>query len=80
MTHYNYHYNISKHEFWPNDRDKYIEWNDGLKCWYDESSRLHRIDEPAIILGNGDKKYYLHGVLYKDINSDEEWIIKSLLE
>jgi hypothetical protein len=73
-------YNIIKHDFWSNSIDKYIEWNDGLKCWYDENGRLHRIDGPAIILSNGEMKYYLHGILYRDINSNDEWMIKMLLE
>lgn len=73
-------FNIVKHELWATGHDKHIEWDDGLKCWYDELGRLHRTDGAAIIFGNSKTRYYLHGIRYIDICSDAEWMIKLLLE
>lgn len=41
---------------------------------------LHREDGPAFESVNGNKLYYLHGKFLKDVKTDEELIIKLLLE
>jgi hypothetical protein len=58
---------------------KYARWSDGCECHYNQEQSLHREDGPAMIK-NGYKRYFLNGYEYKNIKSDEEWIIKQILE
>ena len=64
----------------PNGVRNYIKWDDGEERYYDETKLIHRTDSPAIISPNHwDKEYYIHGKrIY--VSSDEEFIIKMLLE
>ena len=61
-----------------NDKPAY-EYRDGSKFWY-KKGKCHRENGPAIIDGNGEKQYYLNGIYYPNIKTDEEWIIKKILE
>lgn len=36
----------------------------GSVCYTDEEYRLHRTDGPAVILPDGEKQWYLHGMLH----------------
>ena len=60
---------------------------DDMTGWYEEYTiddgfcyLYHREDGPARLWEGGYKRYYLDGNWFKDIKSDEEWIIKQLLE
>jgi len=44
----------------------------GDTTWYNEEGQLHKEDGPAIILGDGDIVWYLHGLG----SSFDEWCIK----
>ena len=77
---YDAEFSVVLEEFHANGVRKHIKWNDGEEHWTDKNGKRHRIDGPAIILPNNDKLYYLHGKFLKDVNSDEELIIKLLLE
>ena len=69
-----------KHGKYHRDNDKpAVEYADGYKAWYKEGKR-HRETGPAIIRYNEEKQYWLNGILYKNIKTDEEWIIKQILE
>jgi hypothetical protein len=49
------------------------------KAWYNHG-KPHRIDGPAVIFTDGIKQYYLNGIWYPEITSDEEWLIKNIIE
>ena len=51
----------------------------GDKHWY-KNGQIHRENGAAIIFNDGRKFYYLHGVEYLNIKSDDEWIIKQIIE
>ena len=69
----------------PNGKAKYLKFDNDEERYYDERGWLHREDGPALILPTGSdnfgmlKEYYIHGVIL-NISSDEELIIKLLLE
>jgi hypothetical protein len=54
-----------------------IDNNDYLDLDY---SLVHRTDGPAKIFPDGKKEYYLNGIYYPNIKSDEEWLIKQIIE
>ena len=41
---------------------------------------LHREIGPALIFGTGEKEYYLNNIWHSDINTNEEWLIKQIIE
>ena len=55
------------------------EYANGNKFWYKEGKR-HRLDGPAIKWADGYTKWYVEDVLYKNVNSLEELIIKMIIE
>jgi hypothetical protein len=63
-----------------NGRFKYIKWTDGEEIYCDENGFYSRLDGPAIIRSNGSEEYWLNGKRFKDIKSDEEWMIKQIIE
>lgn len=65
-------------ESWPDGSVKYREWSDGLKCWY-KKEKVHKEDGPAVI-NDIAKFYYLNGEYFPNIKTDEEWIIKQIIE
>jgi hypothetical protein len=42
--------------------------------------KCHRVDGPAKVWTNYPPEYYLNDIYYKDIKSDEEWLIKQIIE
>lgn len=52
----------------------------GSKYWYNEERQLHRLDGPAVIDHNGNKRWYQNGILHRldgpaieNINGDKIW-------
>ena len=56
-----------------------IEYSDGEKVWY-QNDKLHRTDGPAREDRFKYKEYWLNGEQINFSGTDEEWIIKNLLE
>lgn len=52
----------------------YKSWGDG------DSKPYHRTNGPARMWQDGFKEYWLNGIYYKNIKSDDEWIIKQIIE
>ena len=50
------------------------------KAYFNEKSEFHRVNGPARMWEGGGKEYYLNGKFYPDIKTDEEWIIKQIIE
>lgn len=53
------------------------------KSWQLDNSiygSFHRTDGPARMWQSGFKEYWLNGIFYREISSDEEWLIKQILE
>lgn len=67
-------------EHWPNGKTKHKKWNDGEEHFYNEVGDLHREDGPAVFFAWNEYRYYLNGVWLKDIKSNEELIIKLIIE
>lgn len=53
-------------DFW------YKSWGEGLL--------YHRTDGPARIWFNGYREYWLNNIYFINIKSDDEWIIKNIIE
>ncbi len=49
------------------------------KFWYKEG-KYHRLDGPAMEYADGSKFWYVEGILYENVNSVEELIIKMIIE
>jgi hypothetical protein len=70
--------------------DYYSDDNGWYKCWYKHNSNesynnescypLHRTNGPARMWESGYKEYWLNGKYFRDIKSDEEWLIKQIIE
>lgn len=56
-----------------------MEISSGFRCWC-KYGKYHREDGPAIIHIDGTKDYCLNGIYYSDISSDDEWLIKQIIE
>lgn len=46
--------------------------------WY-KNGGYHREDGPAVMYTNGTKQYWLDGIWYQDITSDDEWIVFNII-
>lgn len=61
--------------------------HNGIFGWYkswmkvsDGDFVFHRLNGPARIWEEGHKEYWLNGIYFKNIKTDEEWIIKNIIE
>jgi hypothetical protein len=57
----------------------YFEYNIGTKVFL-KNYQYHNKSGAAMISKNREKVYWLNGKLYPDITSDEEWLIKQIIE
>lgn len=76
-------YAVIVDECWPNGKTRHKKWDDGEEHWYDEIGARHNVNGPAVIYPTGSvfgAEYWVNGVFFKGINSDEELMIKLLLE
>lgn len=52
-----------------------------ISLWYiKHTCLLHREDGPAVIFKDDRVKYYLNDIEYPNIKSNEEWLIKQIIE
>jgi hypothetical protein len=54
------------------------EHEDGNKLWFFRG-RCHRKSGPAVFWEDGRKEYWLDGVKYPEITSDEEWLLFQII-
>ncbi len=76
-------YTVIIDERWPNNRTKYKKWDDGEEHWYNEKGDRHNANGPAIIYSKdagGNAEYWVNGIYFKDVTTNEELMIKLLLE
>lgn len=55
-----------------------LELSNGYKCWY-KYGKVHREDGPARIW-YGEEQYWLNNERYYNVSSNDEWIIKQIIE
>jgi hypothetical protein len=48
--------------------------------FYFKNGNVSRDDGPAVIQKSGERWYYLNDVLYDNIKTDDEWLIKQIIE
>lgn len=57
-----------------------IEENSSGDIFWFKNGKRHRESGPACIYRSGIKGYWLDGIHHYNINSDNEWIIKQIIE
>lgn len=74
----------SKHNWVESEPSYFDEWkeDDWYKSWGHGSITYpyHRVDGPARVWSSGFKEYWLNDIYFRDIKSDDEWIIKQIIE
>jgi len=55
-----------------------IEYANRIKVWCQNDMR-HRTDGPAVEYSNGENQYWLYGIYYEYIRTNEEWIIFQII-
>lgn len=82
-----YNWTESEPSYFSNDRSitiNYLHITEDFwyKSWGEGSmtNPYHRADGPARMWYNGKKEYWLNGIIFKDIKTDDEWLIKQIIE
>lgn len=60
--------------------DSKSKWSLWYKGWLNHVGVHHRVNGPARIWGGGAKEYHLNGKYFPDVKSDNDWIIKQIIE
>lgn len=79
INEYGTYYFIEETSFLHREDGPAVELSNGDKFWC-KNNQYHRVDGPACLFANGNKEYYLNGIWLENVTTDEELIIKLLLE
>lgn len=72
--------NIFYYSKFEDDKKYHVyQYPNGTIYWY-YNGLLHRESGPAKEYNDGRKEYYLNGNLYKNVSSDDEWLVKQIIE